>query len=442
MNPPTIHEWIDLIRNGTQVFPPTEIALKLGITLAIGLLIGFERQWSQKDYGVRTFSLTALLGVLSTMVSPAITVTAMVGVLLLVVLMNTRTLLADRALEGTTSVTLIVTFVLGTLVGTGHTFTPVTAAIVTTMLLSLKPEFTRFTGGLRPEEIRSALILGMLGFVIWPLLPNRYLDPWRLLQPRHAWITVLVVACLGFVNYVLLRLYGSRGVSLTAFFGGLISSKAAVTELCTSLANAGLLGQLFAAVELTSVAMYLRNLLILLIFARSTLLVAALPLLGMTGVALHFARRNDGDPEEGQVKLALSSPISLRKVGTFAGLFLGIEIFGVLATRLVGHAGLSVVSALGGLVSSASATAAAATLVLGGRVAPEQAAIASVVAALVSTLVSLFLVRRQTRDAHTTRKLLVATTMQTAAGIGLLVISIVIFHLHLGERYFSRVRVH
>lgn len=431
MNPSTIQQWIGTIRSGTQAYPPTEIAIKLAVTLAIGLLIGFERQWAQKDYGVRTFSLTALLGVLSTMISPAITATSLVGVLLLVVLMNTRTLLADRALEGTTSITLIVTFVLGTLVGAGHIFTPVAAAIVTTMLLSLKPEFTRFTGGLRPEEIRSALILGMLGFVIWPLLPNRYIDPWKLLQPRHAWITVLVVACLSFVNYVLLRLYGSRGVSVTAFFGGLVSSKAAVTELSTSLANAGLLAQLFAAVELTSVAMYLRNALILAIFARSTLKVAALPFLGMTGVALYFARRKDATPIEGQVKLALSSPVSLRKVGVFAGLFLGIEIFGVLATRLVGHAGLSLVSAIGGLVSSASATAAAATLAMGGRVAPEQAAIASVIAALVSTLVSLFLVRRQVRDASITYQLTVATVLQTTVGIALLVVSVMVFR-HFG----------
>ncbi|WP_158752244.1 MgtC/SapB family protein [Acidobacterium sp. S8] len=38
--------------------------IKLSIALAIGLIIGFERQWSNKDFGVRTFSFAALLGAL------------------------------------------------------------------------------------------------------------------------------------------------------------------------------------------------------------------------------------------------------------------------------------------------------------------------------------------------------------------------------------------
>ena len=68
-----------------------------------------------------------------------------------------------------------------------------------------------FAGGLTHQEIRSAILLGILGFVVLPLLPNRFVDPWRLIQPREAWIVVVVIASLGFLNYVLLRVYGSRG---------------------------------------------------------------------------------------------------------------------------------------------------------------------------------------------------------------------------------------
>lgn len=427
MNASAIHQWIGVIHSGAQAYPPTEIAVKLAVTLAIGLLIGFERQWSQKDYGVRTFSLTALLGVLSVLISPAIVVTSMAGVLLLVGLLNAHTLLTDRKIEGTTSITLIVTFVLGALVGAGHLFTPVTSAILTTMLLSLKPEFTRFAGGLRPEEIRSALILGMLGFVIWPLLPNAYLDPWKLLQARHAWITVIVVACLSFVNYVLLRLYGSHGIGVAALFGGFVSSKAAVAELSTSLVRANLVAQVVAAVELASVAMCLRNALILAIFAHAALKVAGLPLLGMMAIAMYFARSGQNSRPEGRIQLALDSPISLRKVGEFAGLFIGIEIFGVLATRYVGGAGLPIVSAIGGLASSASATAAAATLAMGGDVSAKQAGTACVIAALVSLFVNLPLVRRQVKDPTVNRKLMFATLLQGAVGVILLVVSLAIF---------------
>lgn len=52
------------------------------------------------------------------------------------------------------------------------------------------------------------LSMALLGFVIWPLLPDRFIDRWQLIQPREYWLTVVIIACLGFLNYVLLRVYG------------------------------------------------------------------------------------------------------------------------------------------------------------------------------------------------------------------------------------------
>ena len=54
----------------TAHFPTTEIALKLAAALGIGLLVGFEREWSNKDVGVRTFALVSLLGMISFLISP------------------------------------------------------------------------------------------------------------------------------------------------------------------------------------------------------------------------------------------------------------------------------------------------------------------------------------------------------------------------------------
>jgi uncharacterized membrane protein YhiD involved in acid resistance len=41
---------------------PLDGATKLALSLGVGLFCGFEREWSRKDAGVRTFALTALLG--------------------------------------------------------------------------------------------------------------------------------------------------------------------------------------------------------------------------------------------------------------------------------------------------------------------------------------------------------------------------------------------
>lgn len=56
-----MHSLPDALHSGAAAFPPVVTAIKLSIALAIGLIIGFERQWSNKDFGVRTFSFAALL---------------------------------------------------------------------------------------------------------------------------------------------------------------------------------------------------------------------------------------------------------------------------------------------------------------------------------------------------------------------------------------------
>lgn len=67
--------------------------------------------------------------------------------------------------------------------------------------------------------------------MIYPLLPNRFIDKWQLLNLRQSWTIVIIVAGLGFLNYVLLRLYAGRGLYYTAALGGLVTSTALVAEL-------------------------------------------------------------------------------------------------------------------------------------------------------------------------------------------------------------------
>jgi uncharacterized membrane protein (DUF4010 family) len=150
------------------VFPPTQIATKILIALGIGLLVGLEREWARKDVGLRTFSLTALLGMLSSLQEPIFAAISFIGVLLLVGFLNRRSVLADRSLEITTSVALIITAVLGILVGHGHVFTSVASAISMTLLLSWKTELSAFTVDLSLHRIRylPSAARGQLNFVV------------------------------------------------------------------------------------------------------------------------------------------------------------------------------------------------------------------------------------------------------------------------------------
>ena len=63
----------------------------------------------------------------------------------------------------------------------------------------------------------SALFLALVGFVVWPPLPDRFVDPWQLFEPRQDWIIVVVIACLeDFQMHSFLRVNGPKGIYLTA----------------------------------------------------------------------------------------------------------------------------------------------------------------------------------------------------------------------------------
>ena len=160
-----------------SIFPHTDVSLKIVLAIGVGLLVGLEREFSSKDVGVRTFALTALFGFLTQLVGAPMSVAGLVAVLCITAYMNIRAMLVNRSLEITTSVALLITFCLGLLVGLGHVFTPVAVSILMTLLLAWKTELAAFAHGLKLDEIRSAVMIGLLTFVIYPILPDHFVDP-------------------------------------------------------------------------------------------------------------------------------------------------------------------------------------------------------------------------------------------------------------------------
>lgn len=104
-----MHEWVGFVRNPPVAYPVSEIALKIILALAVGLLVGFEREWSNKDIGARTFALTSLLGLLGSLLGTASMLFASTAILILIAFANLRGLRTARKLEATTSAALAIT---------------------------------------------------------------------------------------------------------------------------------------------------------------------------------------------------------------------------------------------------------------------------------------------------------------------------------------------
>jgi uncharacterized membrane protein (DUF4010 family) len=374
-------------------WPYLPTLVRLALALAIGLFVGVERERRGKDSGLRTFGFAALLGGLGGLLGDnyALLSLSLLGVL--IVFLNLHTLLADQGTELTTSAALLVIGFAGVLCGQGHTLTPAALAVITAALLAWKEPLAGFSLGLSEVELRSAILLGILAVVIYPALPPGTVDPWGVVEPRTAWVTVILIAGIDFVNYLLWKLYGSRGIALTGFLGGLVNSSVAVSALAQRVRDTQgqLLEVAYRGMVLAITAMLLRNAVLLALLAPVALAAAAVPLLLMLvaslGLAFRHPQARTSTPPADAPALRLTSPFSLTATLKFGGLLLLIQIASALAQQTLGHIGVYVISLVGGLFSSASAVAAAAILAAKGTITPPMAGVCTIIASLASVVV-------------------------------------------------------
>jgi len=239
-------------------------------------------------------------------------------------------------------------------------------------------------------------------------------------------ITVILVAALGFTNYVLLKLYGARGIEFTGFLGGLVNSTVTVAELTERARNnnGNFTNIAYRGVILATTAMLVRNAVILGLLAPFALMNAIFALALMiagASIAITWRRtdthdsessRDDPSIESSETTLlpTLQSPFSLTAAFKFGIIFLALDVAGTLAQRALGETGFYLVSAVGGLVSSASAVASAANLSSAGTLPPYVAGNGAVIASAMSAIVNLPLVARLAKD----RRL----TLKTAGALG------------------------
>jgi uncharacterized membrane protein (DUF4010 family) len=160
---------------------------RLALAVAIGLFVGIERERRQKEAGLRTFAFSSLLGAVGGLLGEPFALVALGLVGVLVIFLNVETIRTGEGAEITTSAALIVTSFAGLLAGQGHAFTPTALGIITAALLTWKRPLAGFSQTLTESELRSAILLAILGFVVYPVLPTGSVDPWQLVEPRAAW---------------------------------------------------------------------------------------------------------------------------------------------------------------------------------------------------------------------------------------------------------------
>ena len=204
------------------------------VALAIGLLMGLERERNPAaKAGLRTFALTALLGVLAAHLATAIGAPWLIAVGLLLVgsMMIAAYLRSPQQPDGdpgtTTVAALMLCYGLGVLVWHEEVQLAVMLGIAATMLLYFKPELRGLSQHMSRRDLLSVLQFAVLALIVLPLLPNRNYGPYGALNPHQIWWMVVLIAGVGLAGYAALRLVGQqRGAAMLGLLGGLVSSTA------------------------------------------------------------------------------------------------------------------------------------------------------------------------------------------------------------------------
>jgi uncharacterized membrane protein (DUF4010 family) len=279
------------------------------------------------------------------------------------------------------------------------------------------------------------VLLAVLSGIILPALPSHPVDPWRLVDPRDNWWSVVLIAGIGFINYILLRVLGPGGMEVTAFFGGLVNSRKVIVEfiLRAESNREALLPVVYRGVMLATAAMALRNGIIVAVLAKSKAALlysfAPLGLMFVLSAVLwltHLPRHNDGAVPA----LTLDSPFSLSAALKFGAVFLLLNVVGALAQRHFGSGSFYFVSMAGGLLSSGSSIASASTLINHSEVPALTGVIGVVLSSLTSVVVNIPLLQRIPASGGYRRKAIVALCGVALAGMAGIVLDLAWLHAH------------
>lgn len=378
---------------------PSEL-LGLAVALGVGLLIGIERERNKGEgvargaAGVRTFILLALVGAIAQMLGSVGIAVSGVFVVLAILASYRRSAEHDPGL--TTEVAMLVVFLLGVL---SMDRLPLAAAlgVVVAIVLAGKSRLHRFTRQILTEqELHDALLLAAAAAIMLPLLPDRAIDPWQILNLRKLWTLAVIVMAITAFGHVALRAFGANlGLALAGLAGGFVSSAATIAGMGTrARANALLVPACVSAALLSNVSTVVLMTIIVGALSPPLLSVAALPLLAAGIIAVAAALLSSWRSFGKQIpaeEMSAGRAFEPLQVLAFVTTVAGILLISAAMHAWLGNAALAWTLGVSGLADVHAAAASAAQFVAVGRIAPGEALFALLLAFASNTATKLIL---------------------------------------------------
>ncbi len=368
----------------------TSPELRLLVALAIGLLVGTERQrragadHPELAAGIRTYALIALLGGVVALAQSLVMTIAAAGFVVGATLVAYARGVREKPGQ-TSEVAAIATFALGTL-AISRPDAAIVAGLAMTVVLAVRAPLHAFVQkSLTPRDLFDGLTFLVAALVILPIVPDRAVDPWGLVNPYALWRLAVVLMGLSALGYVAQRSLGPRyGLFVAGFVGGFVSATVTIAAMGARSRGGERLVAPAAAGAVAAVLGAITYLFALLAAADWVLTLRLLPaLVGATlptlGWAVFLARQGqDGDP-------AISAPagraFDARLAIFFAALVAVFALVGNLVTWWLGSNGLLASAFATGLVDLHATSVSVAALRVAGSATPAIATLAVLLAA-------------------------------------------------------------
>jgi uncharacterized membrane protein (DUF4010 family) len=336
---------------------------KLALSLLIGLVVGLERGWRQREApegsraaGIRTFGLSGLLGGILAAVSQELQSTAiLVAGFLAFAGVFAWFQRREQERSGMFSVTGVVAamavFGVGALAVAGDQRVAAATGVALAGLLASRETLHKTLKRISWVELRSALLLAAMTAIILPLLPHRTIDPWGGVNPFEIWFFTVLTASISYGGYIAVRILGpSKGLVLSSLTGALVSSTAVTAAFARRAAAGGPVRSLSGGASLAAMVSALRVLalvalvkpIVALHFAGPAVTAAAI--FGLAGAVLigRSAQKTGPEPKIG-------NPFDLGPLLLFAGSFAAVALLSAFLMRNAGASSIMLAASLSGL---------------------------------------------------------------------------------------------
>jgi uncharacterized membrane protein (DUF4010 family) len=383
-----------------------ELLSRFAVALGIGLLIGLERGWRTREMqsgsrtaGIRTFAVSGLLGAVAAALSQAAgtgagfvlgaSFAAFAAVMIVFYREENR---ASGNFSATTAIAGILTFSLGAFALIGDMRVAAAAAVATAGILAAREDIHGWVERITWPELRSALVLLAMTFIVLPIVPDDPIGPFGGVNPREIWLIAIVLAAVSFLGYLGVRVLGTRrGLLVASAAGGLASSTAVtVANARHSIAGEGDPALLAGGVALASAISFLRVTVIVAVLHWALLQLVAPPLVAATVVAVALSllplRWRTGRNNKAAQRTAFRNPFAFWSVVGFA-IFLGIIVVaGRAISERAGATGAILGAAAMGIADVDAITVSIASL--GSRVLSDQSAAFAILSAVATNMLA------------------------------------------------------